>query len=80
MDNSNLAFVAHLSPGGLKTILVIRIKTSFLTEKRHYQEDRNDEAKETNSAAEDFNNEYLDEKCWIGSIRKSSSRSNLRKD
>ena len=49
-------------------------------EKIQYQEDRNDEAKETNGAAEDFNDEYLDEECWIGSIRKSSSRSNLRKD
>ena len=33
IDYSNSGFVTHLRPGGLKTILVIRIKTSFLMEK-----------------------------------------------
>ena len=77
MDNSNSDFIAHLGSGGLKTV---RIKNLISHGKDHYQEHRNDEAKETNGAPEYFHNEYLDKECRVGSIRKSSSRSNLGKD
>ena len=45
--------------------------------KETYQQNSNDQAKETNSAAKDLNNQNLDEEHRVGRIRESSSRSNL---
>ena len=45
--------------------------------KETYQQNSNDQAKETNSAAKDLNDQNLDKEHRIGCIGKSSSRSNL---
>lgn len=42
-----------------------------------YQQNGDDQAEETDGAAEDLDNENLDKERRVGRIRKSSSRSNL---
>ena len=46
--------------------------------KETYQQNSNDQAKETNSAAKDLNDQNLDKEHRIGCVGKSSSRSNLK--
>ena len=43
-----------------------------------YQQNSNDQAKEANGAAKDFNNEDLDKEDRVRCIRECSSRSNLQ--
>ena len=42
-----------------------------------YQENSNDQAKETDRASKDFDNENLHKECRVGCVRQSRTRSNL---
>ena len=42
-----------------------------------YQENSNDQSKETDRASKDFDNENLHKECRVGCVRQSRTRSNL---